>query len=63
VITVRKAPNTRQSFDGLTVKRKFKNGSIDFFAVSKVISRQYAFDDDSMHDGLLGIYGSVLFES
>lgn len=61
VITVREGPNTRQSFDGLTVKRKFKNGSIDFFAVSKVIARQYAFDDDSMHDGLLGIYGSQYY--
>lgn len=61
VITVREGPNTRQSFDGLTVKRKFKNGSLDFFAVSKVISKQYAFDDDSMHDGLIGIYGTQFF--
>lgn len=61
VITVREGPNTRQSFDGLTVKRKFENGSVDFFAVSKVISKQYAFDDESMHDGLLGIYGTEYF--
>jgi len=61
VITVREGPNTRQSFDGLTVKRKFKNGSLDFFALAKVISKQYVFDDDSMHDGLLGIYGTQFF--
>ncbi|AZA92926.1 Uncharacterised protein [Chryseobacterium nakagawai] len=58
VITVREGPNTRQSFDGLTVKRKFPNGSLDLFAVSKVISKKYVFDDESMHDGLLGIYGT-----
>ncbi|MCE3076240.1 alginate export family protein [Chryseobacterium gwangjuense] len=58
VITVREGPNTRQSFDGLTVKRKFPNGSLDLFAVSKVISKKYVFDDESMHDGLFGIYGT-----
>jgi hypothetical protein len=45
----------------LVVKRKFKNGSLDFFAVSKVISKQYVFDDESMHDGLLGIYGTQFY--
>lgn len=63
VITVREGPNTRQSFDGLVVKRKFKNGTIDFFAVSKVISKQYAFDDESMHNGLLGLYGTQYFSN
>ena len=63
VITVREGPNTRQSFDGLTIKRKFKNGSLDFFAVSKVISKQYVFDDESMHDGLMGIYGTQNFSN
>jgi hypothetical protein len=58
LITFREGPNTRQAFDGLVVKRKFQNGSLDFFAVSKVISKQYVFDDESMHDGLLGIYGT-----
>ena len=58
LITVREGPNTRQAFDGLVVKHKFKNGAIDLFAVSKVISKQYVFDDESMHDGLYGIYGT-----
>jgi hypothetical protein len=58
LITVREGPNTRQAFDGLVVKRKFKNGTLDFFAVSKVISKQYVLDDESMHDGLYGIYGT-----
>jgi hypothetical protein len=58
LITVREGPNTRQAFDGLVVKRKFKNGTLDFFAVSKVISKQYILDDESMHDGLYGIYGT-----
>src|SRR5690606_14713790 len=58
VITVREGPNTRQAFDGLVVKRKFDHGTLDFFAVSKVLSKQNAFDDESMHDGLYGIYGT-----
>jgi len=61
LITFREGPNTRQAFDGLVIKRKFKNGSLDFFAVSKVISKQYVFDDESMHDGLLGIYGTHFY--
>lgn len=63
LITVREGPNTRQAFDGLVVKHKFKNGVIDFFAVSKVVSKQYVFDDESMHDGLYGIYGTQYFSN
>lgn len=63
LITVREGPNTRQAFDGLIVKRKNKNGSLDFFAVSKVVSKQYVFDDESMHDGLYGIYGTQYFSN
>ena len=58
VITFREGPNTRQSFDGLTIRRAFPNGRIDFFAVSKVVSKRHIFDDESMHDGLFGIYGT-----
>jgi len=61
LITFREGPNTRQAFDGVVIKRKFKHGSLDFFAVSKVISKQYVFDDKSMHDGLLGIYGTQFY--
>lgn len=63
LITLREGPNTRQAFDGLVVKHKFKNGTIDLFAVSKVVSKQYVFDDQSMHDGLYGIYGTHYFFS
>ena len=63
LITVREGPNTRQAFDGLVVKHKFKNGVIDLFAVSKVVSKQYVFDDESMHDGLYGIYGTQYFSN
>jgi hypothetical protein len=63
LITVREGPNTRQTFDGLVVKHKFKNGTIDLFAVSKVVSKQYVFDDESMHDGLYGIYGTQYFSN
>ncbi|CAI2768664.1 Alginate export [Flavobacterium collinsii] len=63
LITLREGPNTRQAFDGLVVKHKFKNGTFDFFAVSKVVSKQYIFDDQSMHDGLYGIYGTQYFSN
>jgi len=63
LITVREGPNTRQTFDGLVIKRSLKNGSIDFFAVSKVISKQYVFDDEHFNEGLIGIYGTQYFSN
>ncbi|MFV8342012.1 alginate export family protein [Flavobacterium sp. XS2P39] len=61
LLTGREGPNTRQAFDGVIVKNSFKNGGIDFIAVSKVISRQYAFDDEHFNEGLIGIYGTHYF--
>lgn len=58
LITVREGPNTRQTFDGLIIKRKLKNGAFDFFAVSKTISKQYVFDDQSFKESLVGLYGT-----
>lgn len=63
LLTVREGPNTRQAFDGLIVKRTFKNGGLDFFAISKVISRQYVFYDQSFKEGMIGIYGTQLFSN
>ncbi|MEI8205110.1 MAG: alginate export family protein [Bacteroidota bacterium] len=40
-----------------------KNGSIDFFAVSKVISKKYVFDDEHFKEGLIGIYGTQYFSN
>jgi hypothetical protein len=61
LLTVREGPNTRQAFDGLVIKRTSKNSKIDFFAVSKTISKQYIFDDESFKEGLMGIYGTQYF--
>ena len=58
LLTVREGPNTRQAFDGLVIKKKFKNGVIDILVVSKVINNQYIFDDQSFKEGLVGIYGT-----
>ncbi|MFV8325212.1 alginate export family protein [Flavobacterium sp. ZS1P14] len=63
LITVREGPNTRLTFDGLVIKKVLKNGKIDFFAVSKVVSKQYAFDDESFKEGLIGIYGTHYFSN
>jgi len=62
-LTVREGPNTRQAFDGVIIKKKFKDGGIDFLAVYKVFSRQYVFDDQSFKEGLIGIYGTQLFSN
>lgn len=61
LITVREGPNTRQTFDGLLVKKTNKNGAIDFFALTKVISKSSVFDDQSFGEGLIGIYGTQYF--
>jgi hypothetical protein len=61
LLTVREGPNTRQAFDGIVIKKTFKKGGIDFFAVSKTISKQYIFDDQSLQEGLMGIYGTQYF--
>jgi hypothetical protein len=63
LLTVREGPNTRQSFDGIVIKFAHKNGGVDFFAVSKAISRQYIFDDEHFKEGLLGIYGTQYFSN
>ena len=61
LITVREGPNTRQTFDGLVTKREVKNGAIDFFIISKVLSKKYIFDDKSFNETLIGIYGTQHF--
>ena len=61
LITVREGPNTRLTFDGIVIKRTLKDGSIDFLAVSKVISKQFVFDDQSFKEGLIGFYGTQFF--
>ncbi len=61
LLTVREGPNTRQAFDGLIIKRTSKNSKMDFFALSKTISKQYIFDDQSLQEGLMGFYGTQYF--
>jgi hypothetical protein len=58
---VREGTNTRQTFDGIAIKRRLRNGGIDFFAISPIASRQYIFDDESFKEGLIGIYGTKYF--
>ncbi len=61
VITVREGPNTRKSFDGVVIKRKLKNGNVDFLVLSPNISRPSVFDDEHFKEGLIGIYGTQYF--
>ncbi len=61
LITVREGPNTRLTFDGVVIKRTTNKGRIDFLTVSKVISKQNIFDDESFKECLIGIYGTRYF--
>lgn len=63
LLAVREGPNTRQAFDGFIIKRTSKNSKIDFFVVSKTMSKQYIFDDESFNEGLIGIYGTQYFSA
>lgn len=63
LITVREGPNTRLTFDGVVIKRTINNGEIDLLAVSKVMSKQNMFDDESLKEGLIGIYGTHYFSN
>lgn len=63
LITVREGPNTRLTFDGVVIKLTTNKGRIDFLAVSKVISKQNIFDDESFKEGLIGIYGTRYFSN
>jgi Alginate export len=63
LITVREGPNTRLTFDGVVIRRATNKGRIDFLAVSKVISKQNVFDDESFKEGLIGIYGTRYFSN
>lgn len=59
LITFREGPNTRLSFEGIVIKHRSTKNKIDFFAVSKVYSKSGFFDDESMHDGMFGVYGTT----
>ena len=60
IFTVREGPNTRQTFDGMLVKKVFKNGTMDFFALSKTISKKFIFDDEFGKERSFGFYSNWL---
>ena len=59
IFTVREGPNTRQTFDGMVVKKVFKNGTIDFFGMSKTISKKFIFDDEFGKERSFGFYSTL----
>ncbi len=61
IITFREGPNTRLTFDAVIVKYKAAKRSIDFLAITPVISKQYEFDDQSFKEFIYGIYGTEYF--
>lgn len=58
VITFREGPNVRLAFDGAVIKHSSNNRNIDLFALSPVISKPGAFDDETLKDLLAGIYAT-----
>lgn len=58
VITFREGPNTRLAFDAAIVKYHTEKRRIDLLAITPVISKQYAFDDQSFKDFVYGVYAT-----
>jgi hypothetical protein len=56
ILTFREGPNTRLTFDAAILKYKNAKRKFDILAVSPVISKQGAFDDESLKDFVLGVY-------
>jgi Alginate export len=56
ILTFREGPNTRLTFDAAILKYKNAKRRFDILAVSPVISKQGAFDDESLKDFVLGVY-------
>ena len=58
ILTFREGPNTRLTFDAAILKYKNAKRKIDFLAVSPVISKPEAFDDESLKDFVVGVYAN-----
>lgn len=58
LITFREGPNTRLTFDAAIIKFRSEKRKWDIFAMTPVISRKGAFDDQSFKDAIVGIYGT-----
>jgi hypothetical protein len=58
ILTFREGPNTRLAFDAAIVKYHNEKRKIDFLAITPVVSKQYAFDDQSFKDCVVGIYAT-----
>ncbi len=61
ILTFREGPNTRLTFDAAIVKHETPKRKIDFLAITPVISTQYAFDDVSFKEFVIGAYGTEYF--
>ncbi|MGL4630460.1 MAG: alginate export family protein [Leadbetterella sp.] len=60
ILTFREGPNTRLTFDAAILKYKNSKRRLDFLAVSPVISKPEAFDDQSLKDFVIGVYANEI---
>jgi hypothetical protein len=58
ILTFREGPNTRLTFDAAILKYKNAKRKFDFLAMSPVISKPEAFDDESFKDFVVGVYAN-----
>jgi hypothetical protein len=58
LLTFREGPNTRLTFNAAIVKYATAKRRIDFLGVTPVVSKQYAFDDESFKEYVYGVYGT-----
>jgi Alginate export len=61
ILTFREGPNTRLTFDAAILKYKSDQRKIDFLAVTPVINNQYAFDEVSFKEYIIGFYATENF--
>jgi hypothetical protein len=58
VITFREGPNVRLAFNGAVIKHSSDKRKVDIFALSPIVSRPGAFDDETWKELLAGIYAT-----
>jgi Alginate export len=61
ILTFREGPNTRLTFNAAILKYKTDKRKIDFLASTQVLSNQFAFDDKSFEQYVVGFYATENF--
>lgn len=61
LFTVREGPNTRKTFDGITLSKNIKRGRFSLWVLSPTISQPKVFDDLILKEWVFGVYHTSYF--